>query len=501
MSEPILALTIPKWGLTMTEGTLTKWHVAVGDSVSEGTVLADIETSKIVNELEARASGTIRRLIIAEGATLPVGMLIGVMAAPSIDDSAIDAFIAAFDGEDAEPAAPTPSVSESPAVVSSTAAQTQPAPSPQIALTGIPAQFKAGPGTDNAQILATPQAHKLASKLGLDMAKFTGTGRRGRISRADLAATLGLDLSNPDSKPVSLRPHPPATPLALRLAEQLGLDLAELSLSEGQHRLRSADIVAAAKAPRPAVSAASANAAAIPVQLVAASGDTFEDVPISGMRAMIASRLSASKANAPHYRVGMRVEVDALNAIRAQINDDRRQPKISLNDLIIKAAAAALQACPDVNIQFDGTVVRRFADAHVSVAVALDDGLITPVIRNANRKGVRAISQEMTELAARGREGKLSRPDYEGGSFSISNLGMFGVSHFDAIINPPQAAILAIGGIRRELVSDGAGEGSRTVSIMEVTLSADHRVIDGATSARFLQQFKQLVERPLSMLA
>ena len=499
MSGSIIALTIPKWGLTMTEGTLTKWHVTEGSSVSEGQLLADIETSKIVNELEARDAGTIRRLVLAEGGTLPVGGLIGVMAGPEIGDAEIEGFIASFDGESApavQPveAAPTPAAAEAPA-----SASAAPQAVTQAVTQEIPASLKATDSTDNQTVLATPQARKLADRLGVNLGKVTGSGRRNRISKADLLAALGPGFANGAHLAEAAGMPQPTTPLAARLAAQLGVDLAHVALPPGQRRLRSADIVAAATVQAPRSPAAKAQAPLPSAQLVANDGEVFEDVAFEGMRATIAARLTASKASAPHYRVAMQIATDALTALRAQLNADDTQSKVSLNDLIIKACASALIASPEINIQFDGNTIRRFSDAHISVAVALDNGLVTPVIRNANRKGVREISREMAEFASRAREGSLSRRDYEGGSFSISNLGMFGVSHFDAIINPPQAAILAVGGLRRELRE--TEEGERAVNVIEMTLSSDHRVIDGATAARFLQKLKRYIEQPLSMLA
>lgn len=499
MSGSIIALTIPKWGLTMTEGTLTKWHVAEGSTVSEGQILADIETSKIVNELEARDSGTIRRLVLAEGETLSVGGLIGVMAPNEIDDAAIDAFIAGFDGEGAPEAQPAESGSGSAAVAAAPTPAAAPPEEVMPAITReIPAGLKAAASIDNQAILATPQARKLADRLGIDLGKVTGTGRRGRVSKSDLLAALGPGFADSSLADAPAGGHP-ATPLAARIAAQLGVDLAQVALPQGQRRLRSADIVAAANAQAPRTPAATAQPPLPSAQLVAENSETFEDIAFAGMRATIAARLSASKTSAPHYRVAMQIGTDALTALRAELNADDAQPRVSLNDLIIKACASALVASPEINIQFDGSTIRQFSDAHISVAVALDNGLVTPVIRNANRKGVREISREMAEFASRAREGSLSRRDYDGGSFSISNLGMFGVSHFDAIINPPQAAILAVGGLRRELRETEQGE--QAINVIEMTLSSDHRVIDGATAARFLQKLKRHIEQPLSMLA
>jgi pyruvate dehydrogenase E2 component (dihydrolipoamide acetyltransferase) len=224
----------------------------------------------------------------------------------------------------------------------------------------------------------------------------------------------------------------------------------------------------------------------------------FEEAPLTGMRKTIAARLQQSKQTAPHYRVQIDAEIDDLLAARKQINDANTDVKVSVNDFIVKACASALMKVPALNVQFDGEVIRQFSDADIAVAVALDEGLITPIVKGANRKGLIAISNEVRDLATRAKLGRLKSEEFQGGTFSVSNLGMFGIKQFDAIINPPQAAILAIGGSEpKPVIRDGE---LKSVTVVNLSLSSDHRIIDGAVAARFLSVLKGYLQQPATML-
>jgi pyruvate dehydrogenase E2 component (dihydrolipoamide acetyltransferase) len=295
-----------------------------------------------------------------------------------------------------------------------------------------------------------------------------------------------------------------ASPLARRMAEQQGIDLAAVKGSGPNGRIVKADIeayqgVGAKAAPAPA--AAAAPAAAKPAPAPAFEGDTpYELVPASNMRKVVARRMVESKQAAPHFYLTVDCEIDELLRVRADLNGRAKDGefKLSVNDLVIKAAAVALRQVPKANASWHEDGVHRYTRADISVAVALDEGLITPVIRDAGNKGLRAISDEMKDLASRARAGKLQPQEYQGGSFSVSNLGMFGVKHFEAVINQPQGAILAVGaGEQRPVVKDGA---LAIATVMSCTLSVDHRVVDGSVGAEYLAAFKAIIEDPMSML-
>ena len=351
------------------------------------------------------------------------------------------------------------------------------------------------------QVNATPHALRLSARWGVDLKKVRGSGRGERISVSDLESAIvaaGGRLASP-TPPVRRSKAPrshaddsqvSATPLARRLAGKLGINLHDCRSSGSRGRVSRDDVLAAALLldEHPQTS---------PVQESAPA--PFESIPMSGMRRAIASRLQTSKQQSPHFRLSVDLDLERLLALRQDINREVPGVKISVNDLLVKACALALVAVPDVNIQFDEATqsIRRFADADISVAVALPAGLITPIVRSANRKSISDISNEIHSLVTRAKAGTLKPEEFQGGTFSLSNLGMLGVRQFDAIINPPQSAILAIGaGELRAVVRDGQIVARQQ---MTVSLSCDHRVIDGAAGAAFLRELKRLIETPTLM--
>ncbi len=431
---PII-ITMPALSPTMTEGTLAKWIMNEGDAVRSGDMLAEIETDKATMEVEAIDEGILARILVPEGTEgVPVNAPIAVLLEDGEDASAIDAALAA-----APAPAPMAPAAEAPAAEPIPAAAIPtPAPTPAPA---------ADPVSGDGRILASPLAKRMAAQAGLELAQVSGSGPRGRIVKADIEAAVAGGV--------------------------------------------------AAVAPAPAAPAPSSIPASAAVP--AAPGDDFELEKLSSMRKIIARRMTESKQQAPHFYLTVDCEIDALLALRKQLNDKADGAyKLSVNDLVIKAAAVALMKVPDANVGYSEEGLRRYRNADISVAVASEKGLITPIIRNANGKGLEAISKEMRELAQKANDGKLTPEEYQGGSFSISNLGMFGIKQFDAVINMPQGCILAVGaGEQRPVVKDGA---LAIATVMSVTVSVDHRAVDGAVGARFLAAFKGLIQDPMTML-
>jgi pyruvate dehydrogenase E2 component (dihydrolipoamide acetyltransferase) len=470
MSTQIL---MPALSPTMEEGKLAKWHVKEGDAVKAGDILAEIETDKATMEFEAVDEGRIGRLLVAEGAegvkvNAPIATLLGEgeAAEPSPGSDISSAMKAIRDAmgpgsppkpqaaspapKQAAPApsAPRPAAPAAPAAVPAPAAQAAPAPRP----------------ANGARIFASPLARRIAQMSGVRLESLRGSGPRGRIVKAD------VDAAAKGGAPHAAQPT--AAPAPGAAAEQ-------------------------PQAAGPSLIAPLADA-----KLFYKDGE-YELIPHDSMRRTIARRLTSAKALIPHYYLTIDCDIGALMEVRARLN--ARAPKegegaykLSVNDFVLKAAAAALMRHPDVNSSWTDTALLRHKHADIGVAVDLNPGLITPIVFQAESKGLIAISNEVRSLAERAKAKKLKPQDYEGGGFSISNLGMFGVRNFTAVINPPQSAILAIGaGEERPIVKDGKVV---PATIMTVTMSCDHRVIDGATGARFLQTFKTFIEEPASML-
>jgi len=556
MSE-IHPIEVPKWGMTMEEGTIGEWQVAEGEAFSKGAPLCTIESSKISNELEAPFDGFLRRIVAGIGDTLPVGALIAVSADPSVPDSEVDAFIAAHTPAGSAPAAPAPAgTCATDEGGSATCATSGPAPTPSVgagqggATQGSAAQGSAAQatevqgGADTGDVLvpeslrgstgdsvfATPHARAFAEGHGIDLGAVTGTGRAGRISLADVeSAVTAAGGRVPARVPARRSEGParsgeedtavPATPVARRLAGELGINLHDCRTTGTRGRVCRLDVEEAARRfgialpgeaapPSSALppSTPSGRGAAVPAHPTTggrAPGPVPapEAVPFSPMRRTIGSRLQASYQTSPHFRVRQEIVLDELLALRRSINAAVPEVRISVNDLVVKAAGLALVRVPEVNVQFDeaSQSVLRFPHADVAVAVAVPDGLITPIVRSVDTRSLSEVSGDLAGLITRAKAGRLTPDEFQGGTFTVSNLGMFGVTGFDAIINPPQAAILAVGaGLPRPVVD---GDGSVVVrTVMEVTLSGDHRVIDGATGASFVGELKAILESPTQML-
>ena len=431
-------ILMPALSPTMEEGTLAKWLVKEGDTVSSGDLLAEIETDKATMEFEAVDEGTIGKILVAEGTE---GVKVNVPIAVMLEDGE-----SADDITDAPaPAAAAPATETTAAA---TPAETAAAPAP-----AAPA------ASDGSRVFASPLARRIAADKGLDLSQLKGSGPRGRIVKADV--------ENATAAPKAAAP------------------------------------VAAAAATAPA-SAAAAPATGPSADVIAKmyEGRETEEIKLDGMRKTIAARLTEAKQSVPHFYLRKDIELDALMKFRAQLNKtlEPRGIKLSVNDFIIKACALALQQVPDANAVWAGDKMLKMKASDVAVAVAIEGGLFTPVLQDAEMKSLSALSAEMKDLAARARDRKLAPHEYQGGSFAISNLGMFGIDNFDAIINPPHAAILAVGaGVKKPVVGED-GE-IKVAIVMSTTLSVDHRVIDGALGANLLNAIKANLENPMAMLA
>lgn len=430
-------ILMPALSPTMEEGTLAKWLVKEGDTVSSGDIIAEIETDKATMEFEAVDEGVIGKILITEGSE---GVKVNTPIAVLLED-----------GETADDMAKSATAPTNAAA----APETAPVVAPVAAAPAAPAP--AAPLQDGARVFASPLARRIAADKGLDLTQINGSGPRGRIVKADVQSATATTTTTPAAS------------------------------------------ASASPAAASAITAPSVSADAI-AKLYA--DREYTEIPLDGMRKTIAARLTEAKQTIPHFYLRRDIRIDDLLSFRAQINKqlESRGVKLSVNDFIIKACANALQAVPAANAVWAGDRVLQLTPSDVAVAVAIEGGLFTPVLKDADKKSLSALSSEMKDLAARARDKKLAPHEYQGGSFAISNLGMFGIDNFDAVINPPHGAILAVGaGVKKPVVSADGSLGVATV--MSVTLSVDHRVIDGALGAQLLQSIVDGLENPMGMLA
>lgn len=457
------ALTMPKWGIEMTEGTLAEWQVSEGADFARGDVLTAIETDKIANEVEAEAAGRLARIVAPAGSKLPVGALLAVLADAdtSPDQGAIDAFVTDY--------RPAGAASEAPPLA--------PARAPPPIQSSIP-----------QNLAISPAARDAATRQQIDLSGLLGSGRVGRVTLQDVIQAGRPITTLPPADPLDISVSPEesnafASPLAVRIAEKHGIDLRGIAGTGARGRIGKADVIARLPAPEVA-----------PAPL---KQDGVTIVPMSPMRKAIARQLSLSKATIPHFQVRNSVCLDDLLRLKDATKEANGEAP-SITDYMIRACALALSRFPEVNIQVHGDEIHRFAHADIAIAVATEKGLITPILRAAETKPVRTISAEANILAANARAGQLSPHEYQGGSFSISNLGMFNIDQFDAIINPPQGAILAVGAAR-EIDITRDGNAAKTTRI-QLSASFDHRAIDGALGAQFLAEVTRLLEHPLELI-
>ncbi|MCW1952363.1 MAG: pyruvate dehydrogenase complex dihydrolipoamide acetyltransferase [Octadecabacter sp.] len=429
-------ILMPALSPTMEEGTLAKWLVKEGDEIKSGDLIAEIETDKATMEFEAVDEGIMGKILVAEGTE---GVKVNTPIA-----------IIGEEGEDMS----APSAAPAPAAAAAAPAEAPAAAAAPAAASPAPA---APAASDGARLFATPLARRIAADKGLDLSTIKGSGPHGRIVKSDVESATA-------------QPAAAAAPAASAAPAANGSALATGPSTDQILKMY--------------------------------TGRDFEEVSLNGMRKTVAARLTEAKQSVPHFYLRKDIQLDALLAFRSQLNKtlEPRGVKLSVNDFIIKACALALQDVPEANAVWAGDRTLKFTASDVAVAVAVEGGLFTPVLQDAEMKSLSALSAQMKDLAGRARDGKLAPHEYIGGSFAISNLGMFGIDNFDAIINPPHGAILAVGaGTKKPIVGDD-GE-IKVATVMSTTLSVDHRVIDGALGANLLNAIKANLENPMGMLA
>jgi pyruvate dehydrogenase E2 component (dihydrolipoamide acetyltransferase) len=427
-------ILMPALSPTMEEGTLAKWHVKVGDTVKAGDVIAEIETDKATMEVEAVDEGVVEAILVDAGT----------------ENVKVNALIAKLAGEGESPAPPpakTAPTAEAPKAAAPAA------PVQAAGETAAPAKPAPAVAPTGDRVFASPLARRLASAAGLDLNSIPGSGPHGRVVKADVEAAGKGGVAAPKAASTPAAASAAAEPRKAQSLEQMGIP-----------------------------------------------AGSYDLVPLDGMRKTIARRLTDSFRDVPHFPLVIDLEIDALLAARAKINHllEGQGVKVSVNDIIIKACAVALKRVPEANASYTPEGIAMHKHADIAVAVAIDGGLITPIVRAAETKGLAQISAEVKDLAARAKSKKLKPEEFQGGTFSVSNLGMFGIKQFASIINEPQGAIMSVGaGEQRPVVKDGQ---LAVANVMTVTLTCDHRVVDGAIGAKFLAAFKPLIEEPLTLL-
>ncbi|MBP9086625.1 MAG: pyruvate dehydrogenase complex dihydrolipoamide acetyltransferase [Kofleriaceae bacterium] len=465
---------LPKLSPTMEEGVLVKWSKKEGDKVNPGDLIAEVETDKANMDFNIEDSGVLLKFLVKEGDTVKLGAPVMIMGKAGEDITALLAQ-AARETATGTTAAPAPVASPAPAVVAAAAPAAAPAPAvvaaPVVAAPVVAAPVVAAPvvAAPRGQVLASPLAKSLAIELGIDLRNLTGTGPGGRIVERDVrAATDAI----------------PQAPMAAMASGPVSNTLPH----------------AAPPAPMPP-GASTALAVRAPAAAAAMHTDSvgdYTDIPASNMRKRIAVRLTEAKRDIPHFYLQRSIDAAPLLAFRQKLNDllgDRG--KVSVNDLVVKAVALALRRVPECNASWEGDLIRRHHRVHVGIAVAIEDGLVTPVVRDADLKGIGAIAAEIRDLAERAKSRGLKAHEITGSTFTISNLGMFGIERFTAILNPPEAGILAVGAVLdAAVVKDGAVVAGKR---MTVSMSCDHRVIDGALGSKWLIAFADLLEHPESL--
>ena len=456
------SIVMPQLGYDMREGTVVRWVKQEGDEVVANEVIAEIETDKAVVEFKPTTGGVLRRIVAGEGEAVPVGQLIAVIG-------------------DADEALPDDLASPAAAPAAAPGPEAAPAPAPAAA----PVAASSG------EVRASPIARRLARERGVDLATVPGTGPGGRIVEADVLAAADAARSAAEAGRVL------ASPLARRLAREQGIDLASVTGTGPGGRIVEADINAAAEAQAAAPSAPEPVPAPAPAAAPASEG--AERAELSRMRQAIASVTSGSKREAPHFYVAVDVDMSAAMSLRRDINDELpASSRVSVNDLIVKASALAIGKHPKFNSFYRGDYLQMNPSINVGIAIALESGLIVPGIPECENKSLAQIAAASRDLIDRANNGRLQAEEYTGTTYSVSNLGMFDVDSFTAIIFPPHAAILAVGAVKEQPV---ARDGQLAIAeIMKATLSVDHRVADGAEAAQFLMEIKRLLEKPVSLL-
>ncbi|MGW8949093.1 dihydrolipoamide acetyltransferase family protein [Streptomyces sp. NPDC055709] len=436
-------LRMPEVAANTAEALLASWNVGLNTPYAAGDPIVTVETEKAVVEVEAEKDGVLLRLLVEAGTTVAVGTPIAVWGAPNELASEVDALVASL-GTGVAPAtasSASDSVSDS---ASASAGTNAPAPTE--------------PARDgNERVFASPLARRLARASGIDLSAVVGTGPHGRIRRSDVEAAVVRSAGPAETPPADTTPASPSTGVASTGVSSTG----------------------------------------VPSAVAPATGARFVDVPNSRMRGAIARRLTESKQNTPHFYLRAGARVDALLELRQQINAGQGV-KVSINDLLVKAIASAHVTVPAMNVQWNDTSIRHFSGVDIAVAVATDGGLVTPVVRDVGSLSMSAVATATKDLIARAKERRLRQDELEGGTISITNLGMYGTEDFAAIINPPQAAILAVGAVRQEAVVDDGAIG--IASVLRLTLAVDHRSVDGATAAQWMTALVEVLEHPLRIL-